>query len=159
MPVHHILDQRYNRCYSAFEFSSTVISLNDSRLGLSGTSVNWSSYLASHNPCAVLNTSTKGGWRVPNQKELSVIAALGYYNSGTVPSGTTFLLTCSYSYFDIGGNTPGTNAANPSGTINSTYHYPLKCRIGDGGMTQADQMYAATINNNYYGVRCVRDTD
>lgn len=159
MPVHHILDQRYNRCYSAFEFSSTVISLNDSRLGLSGTSVNWSSYLASHNPCAVLNTSTKGGWRVPNQMELSIIAALGYYNSGTVPSGTIFLLTCSYSYFDIGGNTPGTNAANPSGTINSTYHYPLKCRIGDGGMTQSDQMYAATINNNYYGVRCVRDTD
>lgn len=158
MPVHHIYDQRYNRCYRSFEFFDSIIPLNDARLGLSGKTIEWASYLASNNPCKVLDYTGKSGWRVPNQKELMILGILGVSNRN-VPSGTKFSVTCSYSYFDFEGYSLGNNPSDPGGTISSAYRFPMKIIPSSAQATQSEAMNNITINSAYYGVRCVRDVD
>ncbi len=161
MPVHDISNQLYNRCYKAFEFHDSVLALNDPRLGISDKTISWDSYLKSTNPCAIFNTKEKSGWRVPNQKELTIIGVLGkeVYLSG-MPPNITYQISCSYSYFDYaGGYAPGANPDDPAGSITSGYRYPMKLRNSDGGMTQAEEMYNFVPSAEQYGVRCVRDVE
>lgn len=158
MPVHHINDQRYNRCFRSFEFFDSVIGLNDSRLGLNGKTIEWSSYLMSNNPCKILDYTKKRGWRVPNQKELTILGILGV-NNLNVPSGNVFQVTCSYSFFDFSGYTPGSNPNDPmkGGSVSSLYRYPMKIVSSSGQSTQSEEMNNFIVNSAYYGVRCVRD--
>lgn len=159
MPVHHINDQRYNRCYRSFEFADSVLPLNDARLELSGKTIEWSDYLSKNNPCSVLDTKTKKGWRVPNQKELTIIGILGKGNHNGM--GSTFQVSCSYSYFDFNGYTPGSNPNDPEkgGTISSAYRFPMKIVTSSGFSTQSEKMNNITITNGRYGIRCVRDVN
>lgn len=156
MPVHHIADQRYNRCYEAFEVAEKPIYL--AQLGLSGN-LSWSDYLARNNPCASLDTDTKKGWRVPNQKEASIYSTFGteFYQ---VPSITinretinvSSLLTCTFTYYDINGQN------SKDKTITSANNRDLKVLTSNGYMTQDPRFYNlgyATYKN--YAIRCVRD--
>lgn len=160
MPVHHINDQRYNRCYRSFEFFDSVIGLNDARLKLSGKTIEWSSYLSSTNPCAILGYTGKRGWRVPNQKELTILGILGVQNRN-VPSGNVFQVTCSYSFFDFDGYVPGANPKDPvaTGSISSAFRFPMKIVTSSGLSTQSETMNNITVNNAYFGIRCVRDVE
>lgn len=154
MPVHHIYNRQYNRCYRRFEFADDVIWLNDSRLGLSIID-DWADYLASHNPCSYLETSTgRKGWRVPNQVELSLMGLLGVLGKNV--TGDHMLLSCSYSYYDENGYIPGANPDDPSGSINSKFRHEIKAIPSSGNITQANFIRNYTVNG-YYGVRCVRD--
>lgn len=157
MPIHHIYDQRYNRCYKAFEYAPSLIYLNDERLGINNTTIVLSDYLEKNNPCSYLEESTgKKGWRVPNQKELSILCALEVADDN-VEAGNAYTLSCSFTYFDYEGYVIGHNPKNPAGEVTSTLHYGLKAVSHYNNMTQADEMDNATIINNYYGIRCVRD--
>lgn len=158
MPVHQINDQRYNRCYKSFEVFDSIIGLNDPRLGLSGKTIEWADYLSSNNPCRALDYTGKTGWRVPNQKELTIIGILNMHNLNAL-SGNTFQVSCSYSYFDTKGYAPGSNPDDPDGTVSSYYRYPMKIITSSGQATQSELMNSVTVSNNYYGVRCVRDVE
>lgn len=157
MPPHHIYDQRYNRCYKAFEYSSSMIYFNDSRLGVNNTEIVLSDYLANNNPCSYLEASTgKKGWRVPNQKELSILCALGVVDDNA-DSDNTFTLSCSFTYFDYDGYVIGNNPNNRDGAISSAFHYALKAVTHSNNMTQAEAINGEKIENKKYGFRCVRD--
>ena len=156
MPPHHINDQRYNRCYKSFEFFDSVLTLNDNRLQLYGKSIEWASYLKSTNPCKVLDYTGKTGWRVPNQKELAILGILGVL-SRNAPSGNTFQISCSFSYFDFDGYVPGKNPKDPDGTVSEKYRFAMKGLTSSGQLTQSEKLDGQTIYNNYFGIRCVRD--
>lgn len=158
MPVHHINDQRYNRCYRSFEFFDSVIGLNDKRLELNGKTIEWSSYLKSKNPCRILDYTGKKGWRVPNQKELTILGILGVSNLN-LPSGNVYQVSCSYSFFDFSGYTPGANPTDPvsGGSITSQYRFPMKIVSSSGQSTQSESMNNIVVNSAYFGIRCVRD--
>lgn len=158
MPVHQINDQRYNRCYKSFEVFDSIIGLNDPRLGLTGKTIEWADYLSSNNPCRVLDYTGKTGWRVPNQKELTIIGILNMHDLNAL-SDNTFQVSCSYSYFDNKGYAPGSNPDDPDGTVSSHYRYPMKIITSTGQATQSELMNSVTVSNNYYGVRCVRDVE
>lgn len=158
MPVHHINDQRYNRCYRSFEVFDSIIGLDDPRLGIKGTTIEWAEYLGKNNPCRALDYTGKTGWRVPNQKELTLIGVLGMQNMNA-PQGNTFQVACSYSYFDTEGYAPGYNPNDKNGTVSSKYRFPMKIITSTGQATQSERMDAVYVNNNYYGVRCVRDVE
>lgn len=159
MPVHDINDQRYNRCYRAFEYYTEAVSLNDSRLGISGKTIEWGNYLSTVNPCAFLEATTgRRGWRVPNQKELTIIAILNEHTSN-VPSDNVYQLTCSYSYFDFDGYIPGANPNDPAGTASSNWRFPMKIVTATGAATQHEPMTSYTVSDNEMSIRCVRDTD
>ncbi|MGM9860868.1 MAG: hypothetical protein ACI31C_08955 [Muribaculaceae bacterium] len=158
MPVHTTDDYRYNRCYQSFEVFDSVIPLNDARIGISSTTIEWASYLSSNNPCHALNYTGKTGWRVPNQKELTVIASVGLYNK-YVPSGNVYQISCTYSYFDFSGYAPGKNPDDPTatGSVNGSYRFPMKIISSTGNGTQSETMKDFVPSGTYYGIRCVRD--
>lgn len=154
LPVHHINDQNNNRCYKAFEFSENLYSLASDDIGLSGKTIEWASYLASNNPCDFLNKDGQTGWRVPNQKEITILGLLGI-----VGSGTTYQLSCTYSYYRKDGY--GFRVNDPTETLSSSDRVPMMIVTATGFGTQpwADRMYYSTINSNKWGVRCVRDCE
>lgn len=159
MPPHVITDQRYNRCYKSFEVFDSVIPLNDSRLGLTGKTIEWADYITRNNPCKVLDYTGKEGWRVPNQKELTIIGITGFYNRNT--RGSTFQVSSSFAHFDYSGYAPGKNPDDPAagGTVTGAYRFPMKITSGSGNGTQSEEMNNIYINNSYYGIRCVRDVE
>lgn len=159
MPVHHLTDQRYNRCFRSYEFYDSVLLLSDPRLGLVGKTVNWSEYLAKTNPCKVLDYTGRTGWRVPNQKEMTNIAILGFHTLNH--RGADFQLTCTYSYYDSEGYAPGYNPDDPvsTGSLNNVYRKDMKIVTGSGMMTQSNSVYNYTVTSGatQFGIRCVRD--
>lgn len=70
MPVHHIYDQRYNRCYKAFEVADPKYDIYCTDMeNLNLDSYDWADYISKNNICESLVKKTgKDGWRVPNQK-------------------------------------------------------------------------------------------
>lgn len=154
MPVHRTADRDYNRCYRSFEYAEDVIGLDDPRLGIKGTSIEWASYLASHNPCDYLVKETgRDGWRVPNQVELALIVNAGDYDLGDIPSDNKYQASCTFDYFTQQGANPG-----PNPVITSDLFYLMKIVSEDGRITRESPINGE-ITNATYGIRCVRDTD
>lgn len=157
MPNHHLYDQRYNRCYRKFEFAPSVIHFNN--LGITDRYIKISDYLRDNNPCKSLETSTgKNGWRVPNQKELTIIASVGAATQNI--NGATYQLTCTFNYFDNKGYVFGANPDNSWNAISSDYRYVMKVASEDGHATQwgtKDASYDMQDKKNTFGIRCVRD--
>ncbi len=152
MPAHILTDQRYNRCYKAFEISDDVIVLNSS---LISTSQYFSDYLSKNNPCASLNKNGETGWRVPNQKELTILSFMkkngtAFHNGGG--TGVDYLVSCSLSYFDRSGKT-----YNSTRDVSSADFRLMKVRTSDGGGTQGGGN--GNVPDSNWGVRCVRDVD
>lgn len=158
MPVHHLNDLRYNRCYKSFEYADSLTSLSDPRTGIVGN-IDWDSFLATNNPCKYLVDKTgKNGWRVPNQAELALLSTLGIVGSGMPPGGKQqYVLSNTYTYFDKDGYALGANPADPAGSITSQRRFELKLQVNDGHMTQADNITNKAFPDNYFLVRCVRD--
>ena len=144
MPVHHLYDQRYNRCYSSFEVAESQYDITPTSLGV--TSSGWVDYLAKNNPCKSLVSKTgKDGWRVPNQKELTIMAVLGLS-----PTSYNYTYSCTLSYFDRSGYAPGANPSDADGTLSYKYRYIMKV-TGSGMGTQGGD------GDENFIIRCVRD--
>lgn len=143
IPPHDIANQDYNRCYKAFQYSDVQYFNNLS--GYNTYNSDWARWLREGNPCANLNSATNGyGWRIPNQKEISIMYSLGIYPTyyGFTPSAT-------FSHYNTDGE-----ALNNISDLNVD-NYKIMCITSQPTTTQ--QPYG-TIKNNPH-VRCVRDVD
>lgn len=163
MPPHVLNDQVYNRCFKQFEIHpDEVIVLNSDVVG--NTSMYLSDYLSRNNPCEKLNDKMgKDGWRVPNQKELSIMSTYkkpgsndSYYYSAE-GTGVSYLISCSFTFFDNSG--APASATNP---VNFQNHLSLKITTDSGQGTQASTnkdngVKTDRVPNSSIGVRCVRD--
>jgi len=136
LPIHDIYNQQYNMCARKFEYSGTdkvqKISYGSSTSGLIDA--------INKNPCSSLNSGRNPyrghtNWRVPNQKEMSIMRNLGLVTS----SGS--MLSCTREYFDIYGIALGTG--------------DRRFLVASSGHT-----YALTASNgDALYVRCVRDVE
>ena len=146
MPVHHIYDQRYNRCYKSFEVADPEYDIYcTSMTGLNVESYDWADYLGKNNVCKSLVAKTgKDGWRVPNQKELTIMTILG------LSSTYTYNYSCSVSYFDKEGYAYGANPKDLPGSLGVGKRWVMKV-TGSGSATQGGD------GSKDFGVRCVRD--
>lgn len=136
LPIHDIYNQQYNMCARKFEYSGTdkvqKISYGSSTSGLIDA--------INKNPCSSLNSGRNPyrghtNWRVPNQKEMSIMRNLGLVTS----SGS--MLSCTREYFDIYGIARGTG--------------DRRFLVASSGHT-----YALTASNgDALYVRCVRDVE
>lgn len=154
IPVHHVYDQNYNKCYRAFEYAENHDIKNDKledqdKLVIND-SLQWASYLSNHNPCKNLVKETgKDGWRVPNQKEMSILVSLGIYKDTNPEIGVTSYYTCTMSYFDKN----GVGFGPLSSGFDFKSRYVMKARSSDGMGSQGMEYN----ENPNFGIRCVRD--
>ena len=142
-PIHPINDQQYNRCAYSFEFAplqgNTADNQNFQYSGASDqNSIN--TWIAG-NPCKNLNTNDHNGWRVPNQKELSIMRNLGLFNNMT--SDQRYILSCTRELYDLGGI-----------RINGTGNFS-GCRL----LSVCKVSTTAFYIGNTAIVRCVRDKE
>ena len=142
-PIHPINDQQYNRCAYSFEFAplqgNTADNQNFQYSGASDqNSIN--TWIAG-NPCKNLNTNDHNGWRVPNQKELSIMRNLGLFNNMT--SDQRYILSCTRELYDLGGI-----------RINGTGNFS-GCRL----LSVCKVSTTAFNIGNTAIVRCVRDKE
>ena len=146
MPVHHIYDQRYNRCYKSFEVADAQYDIYCTAMeGLNTASYDWADYISRYNVCKSLVAKTgKDGWRLPNQKELTIMTILG------LSSKYTYNYSCSVSYFDKEGYAYGANPNDQPGSFGVNRRYVMKV-TGSGAATQGGD------GSTDFGVRCVRD--
>lgn len=138
LPVHDITDQRYNMCARKFEYvgQDEEIAINYGK-----TTEGIISAIAA-NPCRSLNTEAYRGhtdWRVPNQKEMSIMRNLGLVKSAGA------MLSCTQEHFDIKGYANGN--ANGNGD--------RRFLVATEGHTYA---LTASSGTALY-VRCVRDVE
>lgn len=146
MLPHDIANQDYNRVYKAFQYSEefAYYFMN----GYNNYSDNWATWLRTVNPCENVrdwsgNSLSGSGWRIPNQKEISIMNTLDIRSSnGIMPSAT-------FSHYNRSGNALGSQSE-----LDSDNFY-IMCVNSDGKSTQMD--YSSIRNNLYF--RCVRDVD
>lgn len=159
LPIHHINDQHHNRSYRAFEYKDEVISLSSSDFTDKNSKYyvkdddSWSSYITRVNPCDRYNVNGEKGWRLPNQKELSILGAVDNIKKNS------YQVSCTFSYFDSEGKVPAANE-----TISSATRHEMKINSSNGGGTQYGFMKTGSditkgIDGGTYslGFRCVRD--
>lgn len=143
MQPHNLADQDFNRAYKAFEYS------NELEMGdLNGYATyhdDWANWLREVNPCSGVSGLTGTGWRIPNQKEITIMAMIGVYPSvyGYSPSAT-------FQYYDNRGKGVKSNSDL---NIND---FKIMCTTNSGNGTQ--QSYSE-FNKSATKVRCVRDVD
>ena len=136
IPVHTIADQTYNRAYKAFEYSPIV---EEQKFPQDHNSL--TTFIAS-NPCASKNTNGETGWRLPNQKELSIMRNLGLFDSlGTVTDygERPYALCCTTAYY----------------STKSGIRYYLGARSNAVTLLNDANLSIAT----WIGYRCVRDVE
>lgn len=146
MLPHDIANQDYNRVYKAFQYSVEFdyYFMN----GYFDYSDNWATWLRTVNPCENVqdwsgNSLSGSGWRIPNQKEISIMNTLGIRSgSGIIPSAT-------FSHYNRSGNALGSQSE-----LNSDNFY-IMCVNSDGKSTQMD--YNSIKGSLKF--RCVRDVD
>lgn len=153
-PSHNIYNQQYNRIYKAFEMSNQDIDVT-SLINFKGDysidnnySKNWTNYLSneSNDPCKSLNDKLGAGersWRVPNQKELTMM-----YANGKLTNGLNYI-SATHEFFDYQGQGYVVN-----NTVESHYN---RRYLG------INHLYPYAINfkdsSNTFYVRCVRDKE
>ncbi len=156
MPIHNI-NSPYNVPYKKFEYSADGSEITVTTPGDNTPSITVFEAEFAKNPCSALNTSTgKDGWRVPNQKELAILANLKVLNKNGA------YLSCTYSYFNMetGEDNTYTNGENrfmafemsDNGTTARGFmvkNYDI--RYKDGNMAPAGNL------TTY--IRCVRDAE
>lgn len=137
MPSHLVTQYEYNMVYKEFEFSST--DLPDGVPSGYRNATGLQTYMYT-NPCSTLNTTAKGGWRIPNQKEAAILRNLG------ILSGGSCWLTCTANYFNTTTGYGGdyTNGQNRFLVMLSTH-----------GILLTDKNISQQGSN--MRVRCVRD--
>ncbi|MBO5025096.1 MAG: hypothetical protein J6C86_03010 [Bacteroidaceae bacterium] len=138
LPIHDITNQQYNMCARKFEYSKSedkiLIRKKDEN-----TDTDKLITAIENDPCKTLNNNKYNGftnWRVPNQKEISIMRNLGLI------TGSDIMLSCTHEYFDINGRALGTG--------------DKRLLVATGTHTFA--LSPENNNQNYY-VRCVRDVE
>lgn len=136
-----LVQSDYNMCYSSFEFAPKEKDIHGGVANSNSTAVDW----VKGNPCNALNRENNGAgynnhndWRVPNQKEMSIIR-------NAAPSSLTggvYYLTCTQEYFDMEGYKPYGRYINTERRLLSVESLQT-CAFNPNGKT----MY----------MRCVRD--
>lgn len=137
MPV-HVSTSPYNMVYKAFEFATADLDINRPSEGW--TVATTPAYI-NGNPCA----KNGEGWRVPNQKELTIMRNLGVLSGDTYD----FWLSCTANYFN--------SSTGLGGDANyvSNQNYLMGVSPQKGLMFTPDNYKgAATIR-----IRCVRDIE
>ena len=136
MEPHVVSDQDYNRCYKAFQYSEEI--QNSDLNGYEYYKAEWVKWLRSVNPCA-----NKGqGWRVPNQKEISIMNSLGI-------RGARDLISATLGHYDSSGKGFGSySSLTTEGNL-----FKVMCVRSSGINTQFDYVNAS------WGIRCVKDVD
>lgn len=146
MLPHDIANQDYNRVYKAFQYS--VEFAYRFMNGIYDYGDNWATWLRTVNPCENVrdwsgNSLSGSGWRIPNQKEISIMNTLDIRSSnGIIPSAT-------FSHYNRSGNALGSQSE-----LDSDNFY-IMCVNSDGKSTQMN--YSSIRNSLYF--RCVRDVD
>lgn len=136
MEPHVVSDQDYNRCYKAFQYSEEI--QNSDLNGYEYYKAEWVKWLRSVNPCA-----NKGqGWRVPNQKEISIMNSLGI-------RGARDLISATLGHYDSYGKGFGSY----SSLTTEDNLFKVMCVRSSGINTQFDYVNAS------WGIRCVKDVD
>lgn len=136
MPI-HVINSPYNMPYKAFEYQ--VVALKDEKgtdynPGLSSSTIISS---INSNPCSSLNSGNKTGWRVPNQKELTILR-----NAGAISFSGTYVTSCTMSYFD----TSGVGSDNPGATHRFMgVRWDATCQL------------AVDVTDGSVRIHCVRD--
>lgn len=140
LPIHPITDQDYNRCAYQFQYAAPTeggywnytLSGNPNQTSIN----NW----IDKNPCSDLKQGGHTDWRVPNQKEVSILRNLKLLEK--MPSND-YLLTCTRELYNSSGNrVDGTGIKDG-------------CRL----LSAASIQSCAFNTGRWYGVhvRCVRD--
>lgn len=145
MPLHTI-NSDYNMVYKAFEYAPDDIEVTRTDIA---NATSYATYI-NGNPCNVKNTGTSTGWRVPNQKELTILRNAGVFNAHR--SYTTWL-SCTVGYF---------NYSDGQGNSSTANKYLLVMQKEQGvQLTNNNFNYAFGSIGNSDGmfVRCVRDVD
>lgn len=146
MLPHDIANQDYNRVYKAFQYSNEI-----SLYYMNGYQylTNWATWLRTVNPCENIqdfngNPLLSGsGWRIPNQKEITIMNTLG------IKPGNGFTPSATFSHYDFNGK------SLTSQTDLSSDKYYVMFVNADGKSTQMN------YNQVQYSLnfRCVRDVD
>lgn len=143
MLPHDIANQDYNRVYKAFQYSNLI--LQYSMNGYYNYRDDWATWLRTVNPCENVSGLSGTGWRIPNQKEITIMNTLGIKpSSGFTPSAT-------FSHYDFSG------AALVNQSALSSNSYYVMFVNSDGKSTQAN--FGSIISSYPLYFRCVRDVD
>lgn len=144
-PPHLVTDQNYNRCAYKFEYADSYFTLNN--LG-DISSQSWAEYLSKNNPCSRLNTDTKKGWRVPNQKELVIVNSI----DSNLSNGGKIFVSSSFEFFREKDDPPALDATDVNMLKNRAAMIYFS---GENRYSRA----VITVPNAGYAVRCVRDIE
>ncbi len=137
---HDIADQDYNRCYKAFEYSEPlkVSDLN----GYKEYGSDWADWLRKVNPCAGVKRLEGDGWRLPNQKEITIMMTLG------IKPTSQYMPSATFTHYDNSGK------GLTSTSLLNVNDFKIMCITVYGNATQ--QPWSAIGDSD---VRCVRDVD
>ena len=145
MPLHTI-NSDYNMVYKAFQYAPSDIKVSST--DITGPTA-YASYINS-NPCSSLNTTTSMGWRIPNQKELTILRNAGVFKDWEAYVHTTWL-SCTVGYF---------NHTDGLGNFSTDNKYLLIMQAVQGvQLTSNNYGYAFSGTSQGMYVRCVRDKD
>lgn len=171
MKPHVISNQDLNKTYGAFEFKPDNVyeENHDGKLTLKteynykisdydGYSdytkydsskkknvTNWYKWLTEGNPCDTYNKREKTtGWRVPNQKELMILKAMGY-----IPDNGSMHISGTFAHYYKGNG-------YKTGTDFSLSDWPIMYVRTTSGVAAGTQQNILDSDNR---IRCVRDVD
>jgi len=139
---HHINDQDYNRVYKAFEYSG-ALTLGDLN-GYSSYGSNWTNWLRTVNPCSGVSGLNGTGWRIPNQKEITILKTLEVWPS------SSYLPSATFAFYNNSGVGVWLNSS-----INDS-DFKVMCTTVYGTSTQWP---ASGFLGSGTSIRCVRDID
>lgn len=147
MLPHDIANQDYNRVYKAFQYSN-LIDMNYMN-GSTQYYYDWATWLRNVNPCENIkdkngnNILQGSGWRIPNQKEITIM------NTLNVRPTKNFTISATFAHYNKNGI-----ALTSQGDLNSV-DYKIMCTNKDGKSTQTG--FDEIVKSVQF--RCVRDVD
>lgn len=146
MPLHDITSP-YNMVYSGgFKYDTENISVSRTDLP---SITEYAGYI-NGNPCAARNTATgETGWRIPNQKELTIMRNAGLFSSYSGRPNTTWL-TCTVNYFAY-----DTGVGNTS-TVNKRLLIITPSQGTQLTQNNYDNGFNENVSNGVF-IRCVKD--
>ena len=148
MPIHPITDQTYNRCAYQFEFAAPTadVTAGETKAAYwnytrdSGSNQTQINNWITGNPCKDLTQGGHNDWRVPNQKEISILRNLKILEG---IEGKDFLMSCTRELYNSNGHRfNGTGAQSDCRLISAAWNQTCAFNTGKGYQIH---------------VRCVRD--
>lgn len=139
---HTIADQDYNRVYNAFQYSD-ALTLGDLN-GYSTYGSDWATWLRTTNPCSGVSSLSGTGWRIPNQKEITIMMT-----QGITPS-SLYLPSATFSFY----NNAGVGVWDNS--LLDIDNFKIMCITT--WKTSTQQPYSSFSGSGTV-IRCVRDVD